>query len=340
MTWSDPQYLWLLLLIPLLAFALWGWNRYNYKKRRKYFSDSVFKALVRPIWKTGHRIRLGAQGLSLFLLIIALAGPQIGTEIRQVEREGVNLMVAFDLSRSMLAEDVGPNRFEKGKFELYHLLSQLSGDRIGLITFTSQAIVQTPLTQDYSTMRMYLDFIEPDLMPTHGTDFRAPLGVALEAFREVSERDTQAANVLLIVSDGEDHGPGFNAELEALKEMGVYIYTVGIGTEDGSYIPVLDEESDDAIDVFRDRDGNVVTTHLASEALQQMADETGGSYFEITRASHSLDQFINKMSRHERASFLTEEHADYSNRYQFTAGIALVLLILSFIIPSYKSEDS
>ncbi len=340
MTWSDPQYLWLLLLIPLLGIALWGWNRYNLKKRSHYFSDKVFRALVRPVWKTGNRIRLGAQGLGLFLLIIALAGPQVGTEIREVQREGVNLMIALDLSRSMLAEDVGPNRLEKGKFELYHLLSQLSGDRVGLITFTSQAIVQTPLTQDYSTMRMYLDMVDVDLMPVHGTDFRAPLGVAEEAFREVGERDTEAAKVLLIVSDGEDHGPGFDAELEALREMGVYIYTVGIGTEDGTHIPVFDDESGDAMDVFRDRDGNVVTTYLEPESLQKMADETGGGYIEITRTSHSMDDFINKMNRHERASFISEEQADYTNRYQFVGGLALALLFLSFIIPSYKSEDS
>lgn len=339
MTWSDPQYLWLLLFIPVLGIALWGWNRYNQQKRSRYFSERIYQTLVKPLWISGYRFKLGAQGTALSLLIIALAGPQIGTEIREIDRKGVNLMVALDLSRSMLAEDVGPNRLEKGKFELYHLLSQLSGDRIGLITFTSQAIVQTPLTQDYSTMRMFLDMAEPELMPTHGTDLRAPLAVAAESFREVGERESDAANVLLLVSDGEDHGPGFSSELEELVDLGVYIYTVGIGTESGAYIPVTEEESDAAIDVFRDRRGNVVTTSLETESLQRMADATGGSYVEISRTSHSMDEFINKINRHEHASFITDEFADYTNRYQIAAGMALVLLVLSFIIPTYKSED-
>ena len=340
MNWADPQYLWFLLLLPVIGLAIWGWSRYNRRKRAAYFSDKIFRSLVRPVWKPGYRIRVTAQGVAFILLIVALAGPQVGTEVRQVERQGVNLMVALDLSRSMLADDVGPNRLDKAKFELYHLLSQLSGDRIGLITFTNQAIVQTPLTQDYSTMRMYLDMADTDLMPTSGTDFRAPLSVARESFKEISERDAEAASVLLFISDGEDHGPDFSTELEQLAEMGVYIYTVGIGTDGGANIPVFDEESGEQIDVFRDRDNSVVTTYLEPNNLQLMADRTGGEYIEISHTSDSMENFINKINRIERASFITEEQADYSNRYQYVAGVGLVLLFISFIIPTYKSENT
>ncbi len=340
MNWSDPQYLWLLLLLPLLILAVWAWNRYNRRKRAEYFSESLFSMLVPAAWKPGYRLRLTAQGTALFLLIIALAGPQIGTEVRQVERKGVNLMVALDLSRSMLAEDVGPNRLDKAKFELYHMLSELSGDRIGLITFTNQAVLQTPFTQDYSTFRMYLDMADTDLMPTSGTDFRAPLSVARESFREISERDTDAAKVILFISDGEDHGPGFSQVLEELREMGVYVYTVGVGTESGANIPVFDEDTGERVDVFRDRNNQVVTTYLEPDNLEMMAEETGGSYIEISHTSDSMEEFINKINRLDRASFITEEEADYSNRYQIAAALGILLLFLSFIIPTYKSQNS
>ena len=336
MNWSHPEYLWLLLLVPMFAVALWGWARHNRNKRQQYFSDQVFSSLMHPVWKPGQRARLGAQCAGVILLIIALAGPQFGTEAREVQRRGVNLMVALDLSRSMLAEDVSPNRLDKARFELYHLLSQLSGDRIGLITFTDQAIVQTPLTQDYSTFRMYLDMAEPGLLPSMGTDFRAPLSVAVESFREVSGRDAEAGNVLLIVSDGEDHGPGVSEELAQLEELGVYVYTVGIGTEDGSYLPTYDDQTDSQIDVFRDRDGNVVTTHLEPQVLQQMAGRTGGEYIEITHTSHSMEGFINQIGRHERASFTAEQQIEYRNRYQIPAAIGTLLLFLSLVIPTHQ----
>ena len=288
-------------------------------------------------WPAGKKLQTVFLYAGLTLLIIGAAGPKIGSEIREVTREGVDLMIALDVSRGMNAEDVRPNRLDKARFEIASLIDRLEGDRVGLILFTNTAFLQCPLTTDYSAFNMYLDLASPDQFPTKGTDFNAPLREALRAFEDRSAQQEDAARVLLFFSDGEDHSPSFDRQLEALQEAGVYIYTVGIGTPSGAPIPLYDENTGRRTGFFNDRQGERVITRLESDNLRRMAEAGRGQYYEIRRGNDRLENFTRQLAELERREFASEQFSDYANRYQYPTAAGLLLLCLYFMIPVYKS---
>ena len=175
MIWENSTYLFALLLIPILWGAFW-WLRYaRHKHRTELFDDRLLSLLRMNFWKTGDRVRFYSFLLALLFFVLALAGPKIGTEIREVERSGVNMLIALDLSRSMNVEDISPSRLEKAKFEINRLINRLEGDRVGLMVFTGEAFVQSPLTLDYSALRLYLDIVKTEQMPSFTSNFQAAM---------------------------------------------------------------------------------------------------------------------------------------------------------------------
>lgn len=337
MTWESAGWLWLLWIIPLLMVLSWYVYRIRRSKRARYFSDDLFKNLLRNRWETGRKTHQALMYAGLALLIVALAGPKIGTEVREVKREGVDLLIALDLSLSMQSDDVRSNRLEKAKFEIGRILDRLQGDRVGLIIFTGEAHLQSPLTLDYSAFRTFLDIAGTDMMPSTTTNFSSALNLAYQAFSGGTEQNT--AQVLLFVSDGEDHGQDYSKALEQLTGSGVYIYTVGIGTKDGGTIPVYDERTGTQRDLHRDRSGRVITTRLEPNSLRDMAERSGGTYYEITRSAQGIDGFISKLTQLERGEFAMEELADYKNHYQYLALIGLLCMVIALAIPKYKSPE-
>ncbi|MEX0773438.1 MAG: VWA domain-containing protein [Balneolales bacterium] len=337
MIWESAGWLWLLWLVPLLIVLSGYLYRVTKRKRERYFSDELFKDLLRNKYEAGHKVYQIFLYTGLVLLILALAGPKIGTEVREVKREGVNLLIALDLSLSMKAEDVRTNRLEKAKFEIGRIVDHLEGDRVGLIVFTGEAHLQSPLTLDYSAFRTFLDIADTGSMPTTSTDFSSPLSLAHQSFSSINERTSNSAKVLLMVSDGEDHGRNYSEAYDQLVDSDVLIYTVGIGTEEGGNIPAYDEQTGELQDLHRDRSGKVVTTRLEPNALREMAENGGGSYYEIARSAQGVDNFINKLTQLERGEFAIEELADYKNQYQYLAFLGLLCLIISLTIPKYKA---
>lgn len=271
-----------------------------------------------------------------FFFIIALAGPKIGTEVREIQRTGLNMVVALDLSRSMNAEDVRPSRLDKAKFEINRLVNRLRGDRVGLIVFTDEAFVQTPLTTDYSAMRLFLDIANTDQMPTSGTNFASAMQKAIEAFESVEELDG-AANVLLFVADGEHHGPSYDGTLRELTQKGVSIFTVGIGTVEGGPIPIYNSQGQ-LTGYHRDNQGNTVTTRLERQTMQEIAAAGGGEYYEIRSGSDNIEPFFARLDELERGEFSSQEYADYQNQYQILLLLGMVLFITGLFFPDSISE--
>ncbi len=338
MIWENATYLWLLLLVPAFIVGEWYLRKYYARKNETYFSPELLASLTTATPPLLRKIRISLRYVAFTFLIIALAGPKIGMEIREVERDGVDLIVALDVSRSMLAQDVRPNRLDKARFEILRLMERLTGDRVGLVVFTSSAFFQVPLTNDYGAFRMFLDISSPELMSAQGTNFRNALRTSHEAFMDVRNQGSQAAQVLLFFSDGEDYGPDISEELAKFQEDGIFIYTVGIGTTDGANIPVFNQQTGELIDMHRDRQGRVVTTRLEPDIMRQMASATGGEYYEITRAAQGLDGFLNKLTQLERSAFATEELVDFRNQYQWFAGFAFFLLLIYAMLPSVFSN--
>ncbi|NIP79130.1 MAG: VWA domain-containing protein, partial [Actinobacteria bacterium] len=214
--------------------------------------------------------------VALGLLALALARPQFGSRVETVRSVGQDIVVALDLSRSMLAEDVAPNRLERARLAILRLVRGLDGDRIGLVAFAADAFVQSPLTIDYGAAAMFLDAMHPDLMPVQGTDLGAALRVSLDAL-EAGDRD---ARVVVLVTDGEDHEDAFAEELRRAVEAGVQVYLVGVGATDGAPIPVYGDDGTRQ-GFFRDEAGNVVTTRLVEETFQRIVREAGADYVRV-----------------------------------------------------------
>lgn len=338
MVWQNSNYLWLLLLVPLLVGMVWWIRQQVRKKRQRYFNESIFNSLKKNNWELGGKIKHISLYVALAFLVVALAGPKIGTQVRQVKRQGIDMMIALDLSASMNAEDVKPSRLDKAKYEIKRLIRRLKGDRVGLIVFTGDAFLQSPMTLDYSALRMFLNVADTDQMPSSSTDFAEAMRTAHKAFKSEDDNKTKASKVLMIISDGEDHGESFDNALKSLVKENVSVYTLGVGTREGTTIPIYDDQSGNLIGYKRDKSGKVVTTKLESQVLRKIADEGNGEYYEINGGGDGIDAFLGRIDEMEKGEFASQEYADYKNQYQWLAGIGLGLLLISFFTPSYKNE--
>ena len=338
MIWENSTFLWLLVLIPLLIVLAWWKRKQIQAKKEKYFSSELFSSLRSGFWPLGNRFKNIFTFSGLLFLIIALAGPKIGTEVREIKRQGIDMLVALDLSASMKAEDVRPSRLEKAKFEIDRLIERLQGDRVGLIVFTGEAYLQSPMTMDYSALRLFLDIAETDQMPSSATDFNAAMTTALEAFQALEDNESDASKVLLIMSDGEDHGQSYDEALQNLINNDIRVFTIGIGTSEGTTIPLYEEGTNQLIGYKRDNEGRVVTTKLQSGTLRDIASTGNGEFYSIRRGNEGIDTFLARMDELEKGEFARQEYADYKNQYQWMAALAFLCLVVAMLIPTYRSE--
>lgn len=336
MIWQNASYLWFLILIPLLAGGIW-WAGYHKKTRlSRYFDDRLISRLRTGFWERGGQIKTVLLLCSFFFFIVGLGGPSIGTEVREIEQQGVDMLILLDLSRSMNAEDIRPSRLEKAKFEIQRVIDRLPGDRIGLIVFTGDAFVQSPVTQDHSALRMFLDIAGTRQMPNTTTRFDRALERALETFRAMELRQ-DAARVILLVSDGEDQGEGYTQPLSALTSEGVVVFTAGIGTPSGGRIPIYEEGSNRLIGYHRDRQGSEVITRLESNVLQEIARRGNGRYYSIENTRQGLDGFLADMDDLQRGEYGTQAYADYRDRYQLLLMIGLAFFVAGLLFPEYRN---
>ncbi|MDZ7692713.1 MAG: VWA domain-containing protein [Balneolaceae bacterium] len=340
MIWQDAYLLWLLLLVPALAGGLWWYVRRLQERRKQFFSDELFQNLRSGFWRVGDRLKVVTMLVGLSFLVLAVAGPKIGTEVREVKRQGVDLLIGLDLSDSMNAEDVKPSRLEKAKYEITRLIERLQGDRVGLIVFTGDAYLQSPMTLDYSALRLFLNIAETDQMPSSSTDFSAPMEVGQRAFNSLEEdqNSSNAAKVMLLISDGENHGESYSEALNALIQNNISVYTLGIGTRSGATIPQYNQDTGTLTGYKRNNEGQVVTTRLQPDVLREIAQQGNGEYYEIQSGSDGIDSFLGRLDELEQGEFASQEYADFKNQYQLLAGIALGFIFISIVLPRYRKD--
>lgn len=329
MAWLHPSYLWTLAAVPLVA-ALFVWAAWRRREALRRFGDHLLVArLAARVSPRRRRWKSALLVLSVALLALALAGPRVGTQLREAKREGVDLVIALDVSLSMTAEDVAPSRLARARNEIRKLLDTMRGDRVGLVVFAGDAFLQCPLTTDYGALKLFLDVADPELMPTQGTNFAAALRVALQAF-DAPQQDPQeeGSRALLIVSDGENHTADIDAVVEEARRQGVVIYTAGVGETTGAPIPLYRGSA--RAGYKRDQEGEIVQTRLEEEALQSLA--TDGAYFRIGRTASTLPQLRAALDRLERTEFASERFEAYEERYQWPLLAALLLLIAELLV--------
>ena len=260
--------------------------------------------------------------LMYIFTIIALANPQIGTKLEEVKREGVDIIIALDVSLSMMAEDVAPNRLEKAKHEISKFIDKLQGDRIGLIAFAGISHVQCPLTLDYSAAKLFLRMMDTRLIPVPGTNIADAIRQARKAFDQKDRKH----KVLILITDGEEHREDAIDEAEKAADEGIIIYTIGIGSPEGVPIPLYDRNGNRK-GFKKDRQGNVVTTKLDVSTLQKIAFTTDGKYYIATSGENELENIYDEINKLEKKELSSHQFSQYESRFQFFILIALVLLL-------------
>ncbi len=330
---AFPNMIYLLGFIPLLVVFFITVFRQKRRAMALFASSDLFQKLSRSVSRKRQIWKVVLSVGVVFLLILSLARPQLGTQLRTVEREGQDMMIALDVSLSMLAEDIKPNRLEKAKHEIGSLIDKLQGDRIGLIAFSGKAFVQCPLTLDYGAAHMFLDAMEPELIPVPGTALSEAIQKAVDSFVEKERKH----KVLILITDGEGH-VGEPLEMAgAASNEGVVIYCVGIGSSQGVPIPLTDERGN-RTGFKKDRNGEVVMTKLDELTLEKIALETGGKYYRASTGEVELDKIYSDIADMEKKELASQQFSQYEDRFQGFLGLGLFLLVLEITIPERRRE--
>ena len=320
-----------LLLPALMALEWWAAARRRAVLDR-FGERGRIERLTASVNRGGRLARTALVLAAVVLLMTALARPQFGDRVDTVRREGQDVVVALDLSASMAAEDIAPSRLAAARLAVGRLIERLDGDRIGLVAFAGEAFVQSPLTLDYAAATLFLNAMEPDLIPVPGTDLGQALEVALEGFGEAGERGRQ----VVIITDGEDHEGAVDAAVERAVDEGVRVYAVGMGSTEGVPIPSFDETG--APNGFlRDEEGGVVTTRLDDVTLQRLADRTGGAYYHAAAGSGAaFERLVEELTGGEGGEIESREVTRYEEQYQIFLGLALLLLVAEALLPERR----
>ena len=327
---------------PLILFfyapALIIWLYWIINSRNKMLLSTVDKTLRDRLLIKIDKKRILQKDrflyLSMLILIFSASGPQIGTRLAPLDRKGIDLVFAIDVSTSMNAEDVKPSRLEKAKFEISQMIHQLKGDRISLIVFAGSSHMYLPLTTDYEAARLFLDQIDTNMIPTQGTALSSALQTGLSAFTE----DESKYKVLVLVTDGEDHeGQAIDLASKA-SDRGMIIHTVGVGTESGSLIPVIGQNG--IRDYKRDNTGRLVTSILNENILNEIANAGNGTYVRFDNKPANFRSIMNAIDSMEKRSLKSHIYSEYEDRFQSFAFISMGLMIAGMLLPTRKNSNN
>lgn len=328
---GDPNLLLLLILVPVLGLFAYVSFRRKQRALETFGNVELIRRLCNGFSQRRRTLKSVLLLAGLAFLLLALARPQFGTRIETVTREGQDIFIALDVSLSMLAEDIRPNRLEKAKREIAAMIDRLDGDRIGLIAFAGEAFVACPLTLDYAAARMFLSAIDADLIPLPGTALAEAVRRAQASFVEGENRN----KVLIIITDGEDHDGSLEDAVTEAAEEGVVIYPIGVGTPRGVPIPVKGE-SGQSPSFKRDQNGEVILTRLNEEPLRLMAARSGGSYHRSTSRGIELDAIYDSVSMMDKKELSARQVTIFDEKFQPFLALGLVLILVEALTSEVK----
>lgn len=326
--------LWGLFLIPIFIFLFVLLNQWRKKARKEFAEHALFSQLMPRYSKAKYRLKFILFFIGFGLLILGVSNPQVGSKLEEVKREGIDLIVALDVSNSMKAEDLKPNRLERAKRAMQQLVERLKGDRLGIIVFAGKAYTQLPVTTDYAAAKLFLNTIDTDIVPTQGT----AIGAAIELASTSFDFESGGNKVLIVVSDGENHEDNaVEAAAEAAKK-GIKTFTIGMGSPNGAPIPVIKNGRRNGY--RQTSDGSTVISSLNEEMMQEIASAGGGTYLRATNANAGLQQLLDELSGMDKEAFESKVYTDYEDRFQFFIGAAVIFILLSLLISEKKSKLS
>ena len=328
---GNSEYLWGLLIIPLLAlfFIL---ARISRKRALKKFGQLEIISELMPYSSRNRPVfKFMVLMLALAFFITGLARPQFGSKLKTVKREGVELIIALDVSNSMMAEDIQPNRLERAKRAIARLVDRLKDDKIGLIVFAGDAYTQLPITSDYNSAKLFLNSVNTQIVPKQGTAIGASINLAMRSFTPEGE----ANKAIIVITDGENHEDDAVSVAQAAVEQGIIVHTIGMGLPSGSPIPVL---RNGQTDYLKDRDGNVVVTKLNEQMLEKIAVAGGGIYVRANNAQVGLNALFDEINKMEKEEMESRTYSEYDDQFQYFFAAGLFLLLLEFVILERKNK--
>ena len=328
---AHPHYLYALLLIPAMVYLFLMILRWRKKTMHRIGTYGIVKRLVASSSPTKFGIRFILFIWAFLLLVLALSGPQLGSHLEVVKRKGADVIIALDVSNSMKAEDLSPNRLERAKESIARLIDRLEGDRIGIVVFAGQAFVQLPITTDYASAKMFLSTIDCDIVPTQGTAIGAAIRLSVESFGN----DVGRNKALIIITDGENHEDDAVKATQEAVEKGIMVSTIGMGSPNGSPIPVV--RGGIKLGYKKDNAGNTVITKLNEQALQEIASTGNGIYVHATNYETGLNLSLDQVNKLEKRAFESKQYRDYDEKFAWLLAPCLLLLVIDLFVNEQRS---
>lgn len=329
---DNPSFLYILIIIPILFLVNYIYMSWRRKVQKSFSGEDLLDFISPNRSNFKLNLKLTFQSLSIMFLAIALANPKIGTELKTINREGVDIVFAIDVSKSMLAEDVAPNRLLRAKRIISEVMNSLSSDRVGIVAYAAQAIPQVPLTTDFASVKNFLQILDTEMLSSQGTSIDAALNLSINFFDQQSDTN----RVLILISDGEDHDDIPNSIIDLISSNNINLITVGVGEDNGSTIPI---RLNGAIDSYKkDSNGDVVITKRNSEILNKVAELSNGIYIDGNFTEVALEIVKSKLNEIDKSEFETAEFIDYKQQFQIFLLLSLIFIIGDVFVFQTKTK--
>tara|TARA_B100001287_G_scaffold275714_1_gene284139 strand:- start:332 stop:1363 length:1032 start_codon:yes stop_codon:yes gene_type:complete len=318
--------------IPIIIFGIIFYE--NWKKRAyKLFGEKQLVSKLTSSYSKRKALTKHILTILIFtFLIIGLSNPKIGTKMEEVKREGVDLIIAIDLSNSMLAEDIKPNRLERSKQAISRLIDKLTGDRIGLVVFAGDAYIQLPITTDYAAAKLFLSTVNTNIMPNQGTEIGKAIDLGIKSF----DMKNDQSKAIIIITDGENHDENAIEKTKEAQKLGIFVHTLGMGLSKGGPIPIYNKSAIQ-IGYRKDNDGNTIVSKLNEELLQKIAIEGKGSYVRANNSKVGLSTLFSEINKMEKKEIGTMVFTEFKDRFQIFLALTLFLLFIDLILSKKKN---
>ncbi|MFA5419135.1 MAG: VWA domain-containing protein [Bacteroidales bacterium] len=328
---ANPEYIYLLIIVPVLILFFLYYRSWKKNALRRFGDHDIISQLMPNQSQTKGVIKLLIVLIGITYLIFGLLDPQVGSKLEKVKREGIDLYLVLDVSNSMLAEDIKPNRLERSKLAISNLIDKLEGDRIGIIIFAGNAYKQLPLTTDYSAARLFLSVVDTKIVPSQGTAIGEAIDMATISFGE-----TDHNKAIVVITDGENHEDDAVGAAKKANELGIKVFTIGMGLPEGAPIPIGENGTQRGFK--KDREGKTVITKLDEDMLRKIAASGGGSYARANNSTTGLNKIFDDINAIDKKEIETRQYTNYEDRFQLFIAVALILFLLELLIADRRAS--
>ena len=329
---AHTEYFYLLLLIPVFIGLYLAWNRWRKKALRRFGDTRVIQVMMPRYSSTKPMAKFIILLIAFIFFVVGITDPQVGSRLEKVKREGIDLFLVLDVSNSMLAEDIKPDRLDRAKMAISRLIDKLQGDRIGIVVFAGHAYKQLPLTTDYSAAKLFLSAVDTKIVPTQGTAIGEAINMAVLSFD-----DTQHNKAIVVITDGENHEDDAVGAANDAAEKGIKVFTIGMGLPEGAPIPLFDRNGN-KLGFKKDRQGKTVVTKLDEDMLRKIAAAGDGSYVRANNATTGLSKVLGDINKIQKEEIETRQFTDYEDRFQIFLALALILLFAELLIADRRGK--